>query len=184
MGLGPPDEFRLEFKKRLKNRMEASKIDVRELAQKLGVTRSSVDQWIDFTRSTLPAIDRLPALAEVLNTTTDYLLTGDKARETDPRQMMAFYAEQAERLKQEVRAEIEAELQSLLGDNYNEAAVDVLMNKMATELLKELSEMEDDVALAQQFLELFRRMSRDARDRLRSLFTNESKVKALLEMLK
>lgn len=65
----------MEMKDRIRSARKAAKLTQREVAKALGIDRVSVTQWEGGT--TKPDIDRLPAVASVLKTTMEWLVSGN-----------------------------------------------------------------------------------------------------------
>ncbi|MBS4534472.1 helix-turn-helix domain-containing protein [Clostridium sp. D2Q-14] len=61
-----------KFKKRLQTLLEERNMNQKELAKQSGVTEVTISRYINGSRK--PRIEIVNKLAEVLNTTTDYLL--------------------------------------------------------------------------------------------------------------
>jgi transcriptional regulator with XRE-family HTH domain len=62
--------------KRILNLLEQKDMTQRELAQRLGITEVSVSRYINGKHT--PHTDILNRIAQILNTTTDYLLSGSE----------------------------------------------------------------------------------------------------------
>ena len=63
------------FKENLKSELEYANILVKELSAKSGVSKSSLDTYLN-NRSKLPSAMNALKIAQALNTTVEYLLTG------------------------------------------------------------------------------------------------------------
>lgn len=61
-----------KFKKRLQTLLEEKNMNQKELAKQSGVTEVTISRYVNGSRK--PRIEIVNKLAEVLNTTTDYLL--------------------------------------------------------------------------------------------------------------
>lgn len=70
---------------RIRYARKAARLTQGEVAEALGISRVSVTQW-EMEGKSRPESERIPALAKLLNTTTDWLLNGDGA---PPRQLNA-----------------------------------------------------------------------------------------------
>ncbi len=60
------------FKTRLKEELENSKLTVRQLAEKIGVSPEMVTQY--YTTKKLPKLDTFVRICKALNVSADYLL--------------------------------------------------------------------------------------------------------------
>ena len=60
------------FKTRLKEELENSKLTVKQLAEKIGVSREMVTQY--YTTKKLPKLDTFVRICKALNVSADYLL--------------------------------------------------------------------------------------------------------------
>ncbi len=60
------------FKTRLKEELENSKLTVKQLAEKIGVSPEMVTQY--YTTKKLPKLDTFAKICKVLNVSADYLL--------------------------------------------------------------------------------------------------------------
>ena len=63
-----------EFKKRLIDELNFQEISNKEFAQKVGISVSTLSMYL--YRGSIPAADVAVKMAEVLNTTTEYLILG------------------------------------------------------------------------------------------------------------
>ncbi len=69
-----------DFKGRLRHLMEINKINGKELASKVGVNHSQIYRYLSGERE--PSVNQAIALAATLDSSLDYLLTGDRKPET------------------------------------------------------------------------------------------------------
>lgn len=66
----------LEQKKILSNLIKGSNESTSDIGNKLGVSRQTVHNWQDMSKSTYPSGQHMYVLAEILDTTVEYLTTG------------------------------------------------------------------------------------------------------------
>jgi transcriptional regulator with XRE-family HTH domain len=66
-----PDEFQVALGKRISLLRKKQGLTIQQLADRLGLARSSVNNWENGRRE--PTSIQVPTIATILNTTTDYL---------------------------------------------------------------------------------------------------------------
>lgn len=69
----------MELSEKLLNLRKANDLTQEQLAEKIGISRQSVSKWE--SGQAVPELDKIVALCELFNVTTDYLL---KPSEIDP----------------------------------------------------------------------------------------------------
>ena len=68
------------FKENLKNELEYQGLLVKELAQKSGIKKQTLDNYLS-THNSIPHADIAVKIAQALNVTVEYLITGENAKE-------------------------------------------------------------------------------------------------------
>lgn len=71
----------MEFRDRLREEIEFSGLLDKEVAAKADITKRAIDTYVG-SRACMPSADVAVRLAKVLNTTVEYLVTGNAAEET------------------------------------------------------------------------------------------------------
>ena len=64
------------FKENLKGELEYKGMPVKELAQKAGIPKQTIDKYLLNDGSTMPPADKAVAIAQVLGVTVEFLVTG------------------------------------------------------------------------------------------------------------
>lgn len=78
-----PTPQRAEFARRLKALLDHWRMDQRELAKQMGVSDTTIHQWV--TGAVMPRVQRLRKLAALFNERPDFFLPGEDADgDTDP----------------------------------------------------------------------------------------------------
>ena len=94
---------------------------IKKIAEKKGLTFAEIERQLDFGNGTLrrwdkssPASDKLLKLANLLDTTTDFLLTGDKDKQSTLSPEDVEWLELIHRLPREEQLEFKGELKGFL----------------------------------------------------------------------
>lgn len=99
------------FSSRLRNLLEEHNMTQLSLARLINSSEAAVSKYLNEGR--LPRLDVVSRMASALNTTTDYLLGQEEAREFDYHEVKRLLARNADQMTNQQKKEL---INALLGD--------------------------------------------------------------------
>ena len=73
-------DLMLDFWRNVKDKLEYEMITQKDLAEKIKISYTTLQSWI--TKARLPDAEQAVKIAEYLNTTVEYLVTGNQKKES------------------------------------------------------------------------------------------------------
>lgn len=73
-------DLMLDFWRNVKDKLEYEMITQKDLAEKIKISYNTLQSWI--TKDRLPDAEQAVKIAEYLNTTVEYLVTGNQKKES------------------------------------------------------------------------------------------------------